>query len=634
MSPTDTTRWQANLKRYRQAYISGGLMLIIGFVFGAALAPFRACAPTDVHHAEALPSTEVTDETLWTCSMHVHVRQSAPGQCPICGMELIPITSMSDPAVASDTQHLILSDRARALAQLRTTPVQHQTGATAQLRLLGRFEPNETTLKTVAAWTGGRIDRLHLNVTGEQVRAGQAIATLYSPEVFAAHQDLLVAKQQVLRMHQSPLASHQAAGAALDAARERLRLLGVPNDQLARMEQHTRPTRAITIRSPFSGTVIERLATEGSYVSTGTPLYRVANLSSLWLQLDAYENDLPRLSVRQPVLITVRALPSESFEGNVTFIDPTVDAERRTVHVRVQVDNRDHHLRPGMFAEATVATGNTTEGDDGPLVVPATAPLFTGRRAIVYVEVQAGDQVAYEPRTVRLGPRLGEVYPVLHGLALGDRVVTRGAFALDADLQIRGGASMMASADDLDDEIWTPPIEINPTQRQTLTPVLAAYLTIQAALADDDLAGVKAAASALSTATRRVDLQRPKEAFKAWSKIRRRILGHSRRIAGAENLKSTRQGFEPLSKAVIQLLTYFGNPMAYTVRLAFCPMASGSDGALWVQKGSEIDNSYFGASMLSCGEVQQELGPGSFLPTSSVPTTSANTAIPTKGPRP
>src|SRR5690606_7275677 len=238
--------------------------------------------------------------------------------------------------------------------------------------------PNETTLKTVTAWTGGRIDRLHVNVTGERVRAGQVIATLYSPEVFAAHQDLLVAKRQVDRMQSSPEASRQAAGAALDAARERLRLLGVPDDELARMEGQDRPTRAVAIRSPFAGTVIERMATEGAYVSTGTPLYRVANLASLGLQLDAYENDLSRLSVGQAVRVSVEAIPGEVLDGQVASVEPTRDARRPTATGRVQVENRGGRLRPGMFAEGSVATAEAT-GQQSPLVVPKTTPLLTGR---------------------------------------------------------------------------------------------------------------------------------------------------------------------------------------------------------------------------------------------------------------
>ncbi|MGB0685710.1 MAG: efflux RND transporter periplasmic adaptor subunit [Planctomycetota bacterium] len=571
--------------------------------------------------------------------MHPQVRQLQRGPCPICGMDLIPVTSRDDGAAHGSNQ-VVLSERARTLAKVRTTLVRRQADATANLRLLGRFEPNESTLKTVTTWIGGRIDRLHVKVTGQRVHAGQVIATLYSPEVFAAHQDLLVAKQQVEQMRASPAASLRAAKSALDATRERLRLLGVPDDELARMEGQHRPTRAVAIRSPFAGTVIERMIAEGAYVSTGTPLYRVANLASLWLQLDAYENDLSRLSVGQAVRVFVEAIPGEVFEGKVTFIAPTLDPRRRTAEVRVQVDNRDGRLRPGMFAEASVATAEAT-GQQSPLVVPKTAPLFTGRRAIVYVEVRSidsgsaadgsRDRIAYEPRTVRLGPRLGEVYPVVAGLKEGDRVVTRGAFALDADLQIRGGASMMASADDREDGTWDAVIQVSAAERRKLAPVVGAYLEVQAALADDSLDRAKASATELTSVVQAIEFERPHQALAAWSELSSALRGHGQHIAMADSLEGARQGFGALSEAVIKLLSRFGNPTGHALRLAFCPMAARSHGALWVQKGSEIDNSYFGASMLTCGEVRQEVPPGGYLVPSTESAPSEGRAAPAGG---
>lgn len=611
MNETDNKTGIAALGTYLRAHSSKVVILLVGIVVGASVVGLWSSGPPAEGHAEHARAEGEDTETIWSCSMHPQIRQPEPGQCPICGMDLIPVSS-GDDGHGDHPDRIVLSERARALAKLRVNPVRRQADAAGDLRLLGRFEPNETTLKTVTAWTGGRIDRLRVNVTGTRVRAGQPIATLYSPEIFAAHQDLLVAKRQVDRAQSSPESSRRAAAAALEAARERLRLLGVPDGELKRMQAEDRPTRAVAIRSPFGGTVIERLATEGSYVSTGTPLYRIANLASLWLQLDAYETDLAGLAVGQAVRVTVEALPGEEFDGKVTFMEPTLDPRRRTAKVRVQVGNRDGRLRPGMFAEATVSTSKAA-GGQSPLVVPKSAPLFTGRRAIVYVEVGTGDPVGYEPRTVRLGPRLGDVYPVVAGLTEGERVVTRGAFALDADLQIRGGGSMMASADDREQGAWDSIIKLSARDRQTLGPVVAAYLDVQAALADDDVASTKTAAKALSRSLSGVKLGGPHEAHTAWSVISQDLKGHSQHIAMADSLEGARQGFEPLSEAIIRLLTRFGNPLDHSLRLAFCPMATGSDGARWVQKGSEIDNSYFGASMLTCGDVRQEVAPSSYL---------------------
>jgi len=392
------------------------------------------------------PSTAAPTEangTIWTCSMHPQIRRSEPGQCPICGMDLIPVESESH--LHDHPERVSLSERAKTLARIRTVQARRLGSGGVERRLLGRVDYDERSLRTVTAWIGGRIDRLHVSTTGERVKRGQVIATLYSPEVYNAHQDLIQARQQLERLQEGATPSAlRAAEAALDAARDRLRLVGVPEVEVGVMERGGKPSERVRIRTPFGGTVIERLATQGSYVETGSGLYRVADLSTLWVQLDAYESDLPVLKPGQEVRLEVEALPGESFQGRVTFVDPIVDPQTRTARVRVEVKNRDGRLRPGMFVEASVQSDARGErGEEAPVVVPATAPLFTGRRSVVYVEVPETDIPTYEARVVTVGPRMGELYPVLSGLQEGERVVIHGAFAIDADLQIRGGPSMM-----------------------------------------------------------------------------------------------------------------------------------------------------------------------------------------------
>jgi Cu(I)/Ag(I) efflux system membrane fusion protein len=577
-----------------------------GAVVGALL--FGGGDPDGPKHPEH--GAPAAAAAVWTCAMHPQLRQPEPGPCPLCGMDLIPVGTEA----AAPPDEVRLSPRARALARLRTTVVRRRADSAADLRLLGRVEPNEATLRTVTAWTGGRIDQLHVNVTGERVRAGQVVATLYSPEVFAAHQDLLAAKGQEARLRGGAAAVHDAAAAALEAARERLRLLGVPDDALAQLEGDARPTRAVPIRTPFGGTVMERLATEGAYVTTGAPLYRVADLSTLWIQLDAYESDLPRLQLGLPVRVEVEALPGETFEGKVTFIDPTLDPWRRTARVRVEVDNRDRRLRPGMFAQAVVSA-RAPELGEAPLVVPATAPLFTGRRAIVYVEVEGQDRAAYAPRTVRLGPRLGSFYPVVAGLSEGERVVSRGAFAVDADLQIHGGPSMMGAPDDTEPGAFDDALTVPRAQLRKLAPAVMAYLAIQRALAADDLARAQAAAVRLGEALPDGQaILQPPAAQAAWVALAQDLDQHGRHVAQANSIEHARDGFERLSGAVALLLRRLGNPLDQPLVEAHCPMAFGSRGASWLQQGDAIDNAYFGASMRTCGEVQHRIEPGAHLP--------------------
>ncbi len=584
------------------------VLLVVGFGLGALM--FGASAPAPSVSDTEAANDQPAEGTIWTCSMHPQIRQSEPGQCPICGMDLIPVNSN---AASEDTSgRVVLSKRARALARLRTSEVKRQVDNSSELRLLGLVEPNETTLKTVTAWTGGRIDKLHVNTTGQHVNKGQVIATLYSPEVLAAHQDLIVAKRQVEQLGDAVESAKVAARQALEASRARLRLLGIPDAELTRLEGASRPTTQIEIRSPFGGTVMERIATEGAYVATGAPLFRIANLTSLWLQLDAYESDLPRLELGQNVRVTVEALPGEVFEGKVTFIDPSLDPIKRTAKLRVQIQSHGGRLRPGMFAEAVVeATDRSNSGSQ--LVVPASAPLFTGRRALIYVEVEADDRFVYEPRTVRLGPKVGDQYPVVAGLREGERVVTRGAFALDADLQIQGGPSMMTRPDDTQVEEVREPIRLAASDRAGLAPVVEGYLGVQRALAEDDLEAAKAAAKSLGKGLEKVRLPRPQAAVELWRSLSADLRARAQRVAAATAIEEARSGFEALSGSVQELVERFGNPLGKPLMLAHCPMAFGSQGASWLQQGETIDNSYFGASMRSCGEVQSSVEPGSFL---------------------
>jgi len=572
--------------------------LLLAFAMGALL--FSGGSHPEPHAEMA------GEQTAWTCSMHPQIRSAEPGACPICGMDLIGATPKGG---SSRTDRVVLSQRARTLARLRTTTVRRQGNASADVRLLGRIEPDETTRKNVTTWVAGRIDRLHVNTTGEQVKAGQVVATLYSPEVYSAHQDLLIARGQTERLSGSTEPTRRAAAAALGAARERLRLLGVPEHELARMEEAEQPTQSVAIRTPFPGTVIERVATEGAYLQTGASLYRVADLDRLWVQLDAYESDLPRLSVGQRVHIVVQGI-AETSEGEVAFIDPTVDPQRRTARVRVALRNPDGRLRPGMFAEAVVSA-TRGEASTAPLVIPASAALFTGKRSIVYVEVEDAQQLAYEPRTVRLGTRLGEVYPVVAGLSEGDRVVSRGAFAIDADLQIRGGRSMMTGPDDRDASIWDSVVELSPADLDQLGPVVHRYLEVQTALAGDDHGGATTGAEALAQAVSATALGG--EGAAAWDELADALRSHSRHVSMSHDLDGARAGFVPLSTAIEAMLRRFGNPIDSSLRVAFCPMAQENAGATWVQLGETVANAYFGASMHTCGEIRSVIAPGAHL---------------------
>ncbi len=379
-----------------------------------------------------------------------------------------------------------LPPEAVALMNIQTAPVQRRY-VTNVVRMVGKVDYDETRLKYITAWVPGRLDRLFVDFTGVQVAKGDHLVLIYSEELYSAQQELIQAAQMAQRLSQATRNRINL----LEGAREKLRLLGLTEEQIREIEQRGRPVTHLTIYSPISGTVIEKLRQEGDRVRLGDRIYTVADLSQVWVKLDAYESDLVWLRYGQEVRFTTEAYPGEVFRGRIAFIDPVLDKVTRTAKVRVNVPNPDGKLKPEMFVHgevrALIATGGrvldpelagkwickmhpeviepkpgkcricgmelvsteqlgyvspTASEEAKPLVIPASAPLITGKRAIVYVQV-ADDPPTFEGREIVLGPRAGNYYLVRHGLKEGELVVTRGNFTLDSEVQIQAKPSMM-----------------------------------------------------------------------------------------------------------------------------------------------------------------------------------------------
>ncbi len=430
--------------------------------------------------------TEEVGQT-WTCSMHPQIRQPGPGLCPICNMDLIPLTESGEGGL----RQLSISDEASALLDIRVAPVV-RAPAEAEVHLFGRIGYDERKVTTITSRVGGRLDRLFVDFTGTVVKEGDHLAEIYSP-------DLLVAQRELIESRRG-LNSAAAGGSdvvretrrrLLDAAREKLRLLQFTEAQIGMIEDSKTPVDHLTLYAPQAGIVTEKMVNEGQYVKTGDPLFKMADLSTVWLVLEAYESDLQWLRYAQNVSFQVEALPGRTFEGRIAFIDPNLDPLRRVTSVRVNVENPSLRLKPGMFAKAKVISPTSADGrvldpslagkwvspmhpeivKDGPgqcdicgmdlvpaeqlgfipnpsaakepLQVPASAVLRTGDRAVVYVRLSGGDGPSFEGREIVLGPLVGERYIVEAGLNEGDLVVTQGAFKLDSELQIRAKPSMM-----------------------------------------------------------------------------------------------------------------------------------------------------------------------------------------------
>jgi Cu(I)/Ag(I) efflux system membrane fusion protein len=404
------------------------LLIVIAFLIGYIIKSAQPL-PTQIKKEDKQPQ-------MWTCSMHPQIKLPKPGQCPICFMNLVPVSKR-----IVDREHprrLVISEQAKVLAGIKTAPVCRKD-VKKTIFITGKVTYDETKIAHITAWVAGRIDRLYVNFTGGKVKKGEPMLYLYSPQLFSAQQEYLQALKLVKELKSaSDEQSKEMALATLNSAREKLRLYGVAEQELGEIKRRGTPSDHITIRAPISGTVIYKNGFEGMYVKEGTRIYTIADLSYVWVILDVYESDLIWIGLGQEVEIQVEAYPGKIFRGRIVFIDPFLNEKTRTVGIRVEVPNPDGQLKPGMFVHAQIKVNIPDK-----LVIPISAPLITGKRAVVYVEVPDAEIPTYEGRVIQLGPRAEEHFIVKSGLKEGELVVVEGNFKIDSQLQIQAKPSMM-----------------------------------------------------------------------------------------------------------------------------------------------------------------------------------------------
>ena len=398
-------------------------------------------------HAEHGLEAKADEEgkIIWTCSMHPQIQLPNPGNCPICFMELIPLEK-KDNSDATSLREIELSKEAQSLADIVTELVQ-RLDVNVETRMVGKVDYDETRVRAITAWTGGRVDKMYIDYTGSVVKRGQPMVSIYSPELLTAQAELIEAHKALRDLKDSKLdLVKNSASRTADAAREKLRLLGLTKNQIDKVVREGKPTDHVTLYAPQSGVVLTKDVNEGQYVKTGMPIYSIADLSTLWVMLEAYESDLPWIDLGRLVEFQTEAYPGKAFKGKVVYIDPIVTEKTRTVRVRLEVPNKDGSLKPGMLVRAALQKGsNGKTASAPPLVIPASAPLLTGKRAIVYVE-NPDTPGKYEGREVILGAKANSYYIVKSGLEEGEKVVTKGNFKIDSAIQIVAKPSMMNPA--------------------------------------------------------------------------------------------------------------------------------------------------------------------------------------------
>jgi Cu(I)/Ag(I) efflux system membrane fusion protein len=371
------------------------------------------------------------------CPMHPSVVQDHPGECPICSMTLVektgsaapkaPLASPKPEGEMAALAPIDLTPERIQLLGMRTAPVTREM-LSPELRTVGFVTANEEGRAIVQTRFSGWIEKLMVDKTGQHVTRGQALASVYSPDLLSAQQEFLNA----LKWNSSgvePTQAHAVTTGLADDARRRLELLGIAKKEIEELEKTRQPIRALTVRSPVEGNVTQKNVLEGSYVQPGTPLFEVADLSTVWVIADIYEYEVSRLRVGEKARLQLTAYPGETFSGRVQFIYPTLDTDSRTLKVRLQFNNARMRLLPGMYGSIVIELPRA-EG----LVVPTEAIVDTGDMQYVFL-AQAGGR--FEPRRVKLGVRVASKVQILEGVHLGETVVTTANFLIDSESRLR-----------------------------------------------------------------------------------------------------------------------------------------------------------------------------------------------------
>ncbi|MDR9373907.1 MAG: efflux RND transporter periplasmic adaptor subunit, partial [Schleiferiaceae bacterium] len=376
--------------------------------------------------SNASPEAEVASqkavrETTFTCSMHPQIRQKEPGDCPICGMELIPVAQA--PGHQKDSLAVAMSPTAQKLAQVQTITV-GTTEPVKNISLTGKVQADARRVYSQTTHFPGRIEKLTVSFKGERVKEGQVLAYVYAPELIRAQEELLEAQKV-----------QESQPALFRSALGKLQNWKLSEAQVQRVLNAKKPIKKFPIRADVNGYVLEKNVHQGDYLGQGDKLYTIADLSKVWLMFDVHESDLSWVAEGDTVHFKLAGLPGEQFKGSISQVDPVINPQTRVAGARVELPNPQGRLRPEMLARGTLRATLDEKGEA--LVIPESAVLWTGERSVVYVKSKAS-QGSYAMREVRLGTSLNPGFVVQEGLRSGEEIVVHGTFSVDAAAQLAG----------------------------------------------------------------------------------------------------------------------------------------------------------------------------------------------------
>ena len=564
----------------------------------------------DAEHEGHDHETEMSAESeIWTCSMHPQIRQNEPGDCPICGMDLIPLESEEEGE--QDPMAIRMSATAMQLANVRTAVV-GTLDPVKSIRLNGKVQADERLVFSQSSHIPGRVEKLMVNFTGEFVQKGQAVAAIYSPELVTAQEELFEA--QKIKETQPQL---------FRAAKEKLKNWKLSDSQIEALLTSGTSEEEFEVFAEGSGYVTQKKVNLGDYIRRGEAIYEIADLSRVWVLFDVYESDLAWIKQGDRVNFTVASLPGETFQGTISWLDPVIDPKTRVAKARVEFSNTGMKLKPEMFASGTVQAKLTAE--PGAVVVPKTAVMWTGERSLVYVKTTTDQSVNFLMREVTLGPSLGESFIIRSGLEQGEEIAVNGTFSIDAAAQLAGKPSMMSpeggsvmtghnhggtemgteTAAEKDSPVES--VETDPAFKQQLTNVYEKYLVMKDAFVASEAHEVMVAAQDIEKSLNKVDMGLLKgDAHTAWMDQLKTLESTIAAISKSMDLEKQRAEFAKYNLAFYKSLKMFGLKDK-TTYYQYCPMANRDKGAYWFSETDEIRNPYFGDEMLGCGETRETL---------------------------
>ncbi len=533
----------------------------------------------------------------WVCPMHPFYKRKQPGECGICGMSLVPQSELQE----TEEGIVMLSPKQIQLAGVKTEEVRPRN-LKKTIDTYGKIDYDEREERVATAWVSGRIDKLYVNFTGTFVEKGAPLVWIYSPDLITTQEEYLLALETSNKIKDSRLKdSLDSSQELMQSAAQRLRWWGITEEQIKKLEMSKKVQDHITIYSPISGTVVQKHIYEGMYIDEGTPLFTITPLNRVWLYADIYEYEISLVALGQEVQITTRAFPGETFKGKVSFIDPFLNPETRTVRIRCDIPNPDNKLKPDMYARAVIEIPK----EEHILSVPEAAVLHSGKRDIVFINLGGG---RFEPRQVQLGSRMNGYYEVLRNLKEGEEVVTSANFLLSSESQLQGALDKLEGlAEDVE---WEKREHEKLAQKEEKhrelkaksvhgmrehKKIIRAYLDLRKILAQDSLEGASPSQKEMLASLDAL-LKKP-SASQAFDNLLRDIKENVSSM-NLEEIEKTREDFVEISKLMIDFIdtVHLDEMPLYVFR---CPMYPG----VWIQENDTTENPYYGSAMLKCGEV-------------------------------